>query len=36
MQRDGQFDDAKARTEMATGNRDGADRFGAQFVGDGA
>ncbi len=34
VKRDGQFDDAKARAEMATGDGDRADCLGAQFVGN--
>ena len=34
VQRDGQLDDAEAGAEMAAGDRDGIDDFGAQFVGD--
>ena len=33
MQRDGQLDDAEAGAQMAAGDRDGVDHFGAQFVG---
>ena len=35
VQRHGQFDDAEPGAQMPAGDRDGADRFGAQFVGDG-
>ena len=34
VQRDRQFDHAKAGPEMAARHRDGADCFGAQFVGE--
>ena len=34
VQRDRQLDDAETGAEMAAGHRDGADRLGAQFVGD--
>ncbi len=34
VQRHGEFDDAEARAEMPAGHRDGADRLGAQFVGE--
>ena len=34
VQRDGQLDDAEARAEMPAGDRNRADRLGAQFVGD--
>ena len=34
VQRDGQFHDAEAGAEMAAGHRDGADRLGAQLVGN--
>ena len=34
VQRDGQLDDAEARAQMAAGDRDRADRLGAQFFGD--
>ena len=33
VQRDRQFDNAKAGPEMTARHRDRADRFGAQFVG---
>ena len=32
VQRDRQFDHAKAGAEMTARHRDGTDRFGAQFV----
>ena len=34
VQRDGQFDDAEAGSEMTAGHRNGTDRFGPQFVGN--
>ena len=34
VQRNGQLDDAEAGAEMAAGDRDRADRLGAQFVGN--
>jgi hypothetical protein len=33
VQRDRQFDDAEARAQVSAGLADGADGFGAQFVG---
>ncbi len=33
VQRDGQLDDAESSAEMPARRRDGADRFGSQFVG---
>ena len=34
MERDGQLDHAQAGAEMAAGDRDGGDHFGAKLVGE--